>query len=66
VTGWSALAWSIVIPVYVAWTLWSWASTRTGVARISIFMYLVPMVSGLASWWFLAAALIFLNGAHQL
>jgi len=48
--GWAGLVWSIVVPVYVAWTVWSWAIARAGVARTSVFMYLVPPVGGLASW----------------
>ena len=48
--GWAGLVWSIVVPVYVAWTLWSWAIARAGVARTSVFMYLVPLIGGLASW----------------
>ena len=48
-TGWAVLAWSMVGPVYVAWTLWSWASARAGVARTNAFMFLVPLVGGAAS-----------------
>jgi drug/metabolite transporter (DMT)-like permease len=48
--AWAGLAWLTVVPVYVAWTLWSWAIARVGVARTSVFMYLVPIVGGVASW----------------
>ncbi len=51
--GWSALVWSSIFPVYFAWTVWSWASARAGVARTSVFMYLVPMIGGITSWWLL-------------
>jgi drug/metabolite transporter (DMT)-like permease len=47
--GWSLLAWSIVVPVYLAWTLWSWASSRAGVATTNSLLYLVPVTSGLLS-----------------
>ncbi len=47
--GWAGLVWSIILPVYVAWTVWSWASARLGVARTSTFMYLVPVIGGMAS-----------------
>ena len=47
--GWAVLAWSVVVPVYLAWTLWSWASRRGGVAATNTFLYLVPVVSGAAS-----------------
>lgn len=49
-SGWAAFAWTVVAPVYVAWTLWNWTIGRMGVARASLFMYLVPVVGGAASW----------------
>ena len=48
--GWAALLWTIVLPVYLAWTVWAWASARAGVGHTSVFMYLVPVVGGIASW----------------
>jgi drug/metabolite transporter (DMT)-like permease len=48
--AWLALAWSIIAPVWLAWTLWSWVNARRGVAKTSVFMYLVPLVGGVASW----------------
>ena len=48
--GWAAFAWTVVVPVYVAWTLWNWTVARMGVARASMFMYLVPVVGGATSW----------------
>lgn len=47
--GWASLVWTIVMPVYVAWTLWGWVLTRAGVARASLFMFLVPVAGGVAS-----------------
>ncbi len=49
-SGWLILAWSIVVPVYLAWTLWSWASARAGVAATNAFLYLVPVVGGIVSF----------------
>lgn len=48
--GWTAFGWTVVAPVYVAWTLWNWTIGRMGVARASLFMYLVPVVGGVTSW----------------
>lgn len=48
--GWTAFAWTVVVPVYVAWTLWNWVMARVGIARASLFMYLVPIIGGIASW----------------
>ena len=49
VAGWAAFAWAVVVPVYVAWTLWNWTIARVGVARASMFMYLVPVIGGITS-----------------
>ena len=48
--GWAAFAWTVVVPVYVAWTLWNWVMARLGVARASLFMYLVPIIGAGTSW----------------
>jgi len=48
--GWAVLAWSIAAPVYAAWTLWSWATARAGVAATSAFLFLVPVIAGATSW----------------
>jgi drug/metabolite transporter (DMT)-like permease len=51
--GWSALLWTIVMGVYVAWALWNWVVARMAAARATLFMYLVPVVSGLVAWMLL-------------
>jgi len=51
--GWSVLAWSSIFPVYAAWTAWSWATARAGVARTNAFLYLVPIVSGVVAFFLL-------------
>jgi drug/metabolite transporter (DMT)-like permease len=48
--GWAAIGFSAVFPVYFAWTVWGWANSRVGVARTSLFMYLVPVFGGSAAW----------------
>lgn len=52
-TGWGALAWGIVFPVYFAWTVWAWVNSRLGVTRSGIFMYLIPVIGGVTSWFLL-------------
>jgi drug/metabolite transporter (DMT)-like permease len=51
--GWSVLLWASVFPVYAAWTAWSWATARAGVARTNVFLYLVPVVSGVVAFFLL-------------
>jgi drug/metabolite transporter (DMT)-like permease len=48
--GWSVLVWASIFPVYAAWTAWSWATARAGVARTNAFLYLVPVVSGVVAF----------------
>ncbi len=48
--GWTAFAWTVVVPVYVAWTLWNWVMARVGIARAALCMYLVPIIGGITSW----------------
>jgi drug/metabolite transporter (DMT)-like permease len=48
-SGWLVLAWSTVVPIYVAWTVWAWVTSRTGVSRTNVFLYLVPVIGGVAS-----------------
>lgn len=51
--GWGALMWTIAIGVYLAWTLWNWVLAHMDATRTTVFLYLVPVVSGLFSWFFL-------------
>jgi drug/metabolite transporter (DMT)-like permease len=51
--GWSVLLWASIFPVYAAWTAWSWATARAGVARTNVFLYLVPVVSGVVAFFLL-------------
>ena len=51
---WAILAWSVVMPVYAAWTVWSWVQSKVGVARPAVFMYLVPVVAGAVSYFLVA------------
>ncbi len=59
--GWLALGWSIVFPVYFAWTVWGWVNQRLGVARTATFMFLVPIIGGVTSWLLLGESFGFLK-----
>jgi drug/metabolite transporter (DMT)-like permease len=48
--GWLLAAWAAIVPVYIAWTLWSWVNHRDGVGRASVFIFLTPIVGGVTSW----------------
>ena len=47
---WVVLAWTTVVPVYVAWTVWHWIQARIGINRPAALLYLVPLVAGVVSW----------------
>ena len=47
--AWVSLAWTIVVPVYLAWSLWAWVIARAGVGRTAVFMFLVPVAGGVAA-----------------
>lgn len=49
--AWISMAWAITLPVFIAWTVWAWANGRVPVARPSLFLVFVPVVSGVAAWW---------------
>ncbi len=51
--AWVSMAWAATAPVFVAWTVWAWANGKVGVARPSLFMVLVPVISGMVAWWYL-------------
>lgn len=52
--GWLLLLWAATVPTYVCWTLWSWVNHRAGVGRSALFLFLVPIVSGVTAWLLLA------------
>ena len=49
-SGWLAMAWAIVIPVFVAWSAWSWVQRYLDTNRIAPLLFLVPVISGYTAW----------------
>ncbi len=50
--SWLAFGFMCIFPVYVAYMLWGWAISRHGIA-IAGFSLLVPVLTGVLSWFFL-------------
>jgi drug/metabolite transporter (DMT)-like permease len=46
---WFAIAYMVVLPVYVAYMLWNWAIARRGAAAATRFSLLIPIFSGILS-----------------
>ena len=51
--GWLAMAWVIVGPVFVAWSLWNWVLRHLSPMQVAPLLFTVPVTSGLAAWLFL-------------
>ncbi|MYD35703.1 MAG: DMT family transporter [Dehalococcoidia bacterium] len=49
-TGWFAMVWVIVGPVFVAWSVWNWVQRHLDTTRIAPLLFLVPVISGYAAW----------------
>jgi drug/metabolite transporter (DMT)-like permease len=46
---WWRLVFAAVFPILLTYPVWSWAITRLGAARVSIFGFLTPVLAGLLS-----------------
>lgn len=49
-TGWAAMAWVIVGPVFVAWSVWNWVLRHLTPQQVAPLLFLVPVISGFAAW----------------
>lgn len=52
VPEWGALLYSSAISMLLAYTIWGWAIQRGGVARTALFLYLIPILTGVMSFLF--------------
>ncbi len=51
--GWLAMAWVIVGPVFVAWSVWNWVIRHLSPLQVAPLLFTVPITSGLTAWIFL-------------
>jgi drug/metabolite transporter (DMT)-like permease len=49
VSAWAAIAYSAVLSMLVAYTIWGWAIERSGVGRTAPFLYIGPVIAGVIS-----------------
>jgi drug/metabolite transporter (DMT)-like permease len=47
---WTGTVWQVAGGGFIGWLAWGWANERRGVARTAPFIYLMPLVAGLAAW----------------
>jgi drug/metabolite transporter (DMT)-like permease len=43
----------VLVSAFVGWIVWGWVNAVRGVARSAPLMYLMPMVAGAVSWYFI-------------
>lgn len=46
---WAVFAYAVLFPILLTYPVWTWGIREIGPARVSLFSYLVPIVSGLLS-----------------
>jgi drug/metabolite transporter (DMT)-like permease len=51
--GWSALLYSSVVSMLVSYTIWGWAIQRRGVSRTVVYLFFVPVATGILAVLFL-------------
>ena len=57
-TGWAAMAWVIVGPVFVAWSAWNWVLRHLSPQQVAPLLFTVPITSGLAAWLLLDETIV--------
>jgi drug/metabolite transporter (DMT)-like permease len=50
---WVGILWGVLVSTFVGWMVWGWVNAVRGVARTAPLMYLMPMVAGAVSWYFI-------------
>ncbi len=47
---WAVMAYSVVFPIYVSYSLWNWAIVQRGVGYVTLYNYLTPVLGGVVSF----------------
>lgn len=48
--GWLAMLWVVIVPVFIAWSVWNWVLQRLEPKQVAPLLFSVPVISGLTSW----------------
>lgn len=54
---WAGIVWGVLVSAFIGWIVWGWVNAVRGVARSAPLMYLMPMVAGAVSWYFIGEAM---------
>jgi drug/metabolite transporter (DMT)-like permease len=49
-SGWLVMSWLTIVPVFVAWSVWIWVERHLATTKTGPLLFLVPVISGLATW----------------
>lgn len=44
------MSWLTIVPVFVAWSVWIWVGRHLATTKTGPLLFLVPVISGLATW----------------
>jgi drug/metabolite transporter (DMT)-like permease len=50
---WAGILWGVLVSAFAGWIVWGWVNAVRGVGRTAPLMYLMPMVAGAVSWFFI-------------
>jgi drug/metabolite transporter (DMT)-like permease len=48
--SWLVMAYAVVFPIYISYTIWNWAIALRGVGYVTLYNYLVPILGGVVSF----------------
>lgn len=50
---WAGIFWGVLVSAFAGWIVWGWVNAVRGVGRTAPLMYLMPIVAGAVSWFFI-------------
>jgi drug/metabolite transporter (DMT)-like permease len=48
--AWAVIAYAVVFPIYISYTIWNWAIVQRGVGYVTLYNYLTPILGGIGSF----------------
>lgn len=54
---WLIIAYSVIFPIYLTYSIWNWAIGKRGVGYVTLYSYLTPIFAGAVAWVILGQGL---------
>jgi len=54
---WLGLLWGVLVSAFLGWIVWGWVNAVRGVGRTAPLIYLMPIVAGAVSWFFIGESM---------